>query len=90
MKQKCPLYYPAIPGLMDLLASGIAYIALNLIASSVWQISRGGVIITTAIFSRIILHKKFDKSSIIGCSLTFIGITFVQIFEIILVDNGHQ
>jgi len=44
---------------MDLLSSALAYISLNLIAGSVWQISRGGVIVTTAIFSKIFLKKNF-------------------------------
>jgi hypothetical protein len=65
---------------MDLLSSALAYISLNLIAGSVWQISRGGVIVTTAIFSKICLNKKFTKSSILGCSLAFVGITLVQLF----------
>ena len=80
MKPTCPLYLPAIPGFMDVLGSGLAYLALNLIASSVWQISRGGVIVTTALFSRMFLHRTFDKNSIIGCVLTFVGITLVQTF----------
>lgn len=71
---------PIIPGLFDTLASMLAYISLNLIAGSVWQISRGGVIITTAIFSRIFLSKKFTNSSILGCFLAFLGITIVQLF----------
>lgn len=80
MKQQCPAYLPLIPGIMDLLSSALAYISLNLISGSVWQISRGGVIITTAIFSRFCLSKKFTKASVLGCSLAFIGITLVQLF----------
>lgn len=84
MKLECPVYLPLIPGIMDLLASTLAYISLNLIAGSVWQISRGGVIITTAIFSRICLKKSFTKASLVGCALAFLGITLVQLFEILL------
>lgn len=76
-----------IPGFTDLFGSGLAYFALNLISSSVWQISRGGVIITTAIFSKIFLHKKFDKSTVIGCLFTFVGITLVQLFEILFTEE---
>jgi drug/metabolite transporter (DMT)-like permease len=65
---------------MDLLSSSLAYISLNLIAGSVWQISRGGVIVTTAIFSKIFLKKDFTNRSIFGCSLAFFGITLVQLF----------
>jgi uncharacterized membrane protein len=83
MKMPCPNYLPLIPAIMDLLSSLLAYISLNLIAGSVWQISRGGVIITTAIFSRIFLSKKLTKSAVLGCSMAFIGITLVQLFEIL-------
>lgn len=65
---------------MDLLSSLLAYISLGLIAGSVWQISRGGVIVTTAIFSKIFLKKKFTRSSILGCVLAVVGITLVQVF----------
>lgn len=82
---------PLVPGLMDLLASVLAYISLNLISGSVWQISRGGTIIATAIFSKLCFRKNFTKSSILGCTLAFIGITLVQIFEVLLSkdDNSH-
>lgn len=80
MKLDCPIYLPIIPGVMDFLASAMAYVSLNLIAGSVWQISRGGVIITTAIFSRICLSKKLTKSALLGCILSFTGITLVQLF----------
>ena len=75
---------PLIPGTMDLFSSILAYISLNLISGSVWQISRGGVIITTTIFSKIFLNKRFTKESIIGCCMAFIGITLVQLFEVLL------
>ena len=50
-KEPAPVWLLLFPAIMDLLASLLSYIALNMVASSVWQISRGGVIITTAIFS---------------------------------------
>lgn len=90
MKPDCPWYLPVIPGIFDLISSILAYIALNLVSGSVWQISRGGVIITTAIFSKICLSKKFTKSAILGCFLAFIGITLVQIFEITLSDKSNS
>lgn len=68
---------------MDLIATLLSYIALNMVASSVWQISRGGVIVTTAIFSVIFLKKRFDKPAIIGCVLAFLGITGVQLVTVL-------
>jgi uncharacterized membrane protein len=65
------------------MATLLSYIALNMVASSVWQISRGGVIITTAIFSAIFLRKKLESHSIIGCGIAFLGITGVQVITIV-------
>jgi uncharacterized membrane protein len=84
MKQKCPWYLPLIPGVFDALSTLLAYVALNLTPASVWQISRGGVIVTTAFFSFLCLKKKLTRSSLIGCILAFLGITIVQIFQITL------
>lgn len=53
-----------------------------MVASSVWQISRGGVIITTAIFSFFFLKKKFERNAIIGCIIAFVGITGVEIITV--------
>jgi uncharacterized membrane protein len=89
-KKVCPWYLPVIPGLLDVISSMMAYIALNLISSSVWQISRGGNIVTTAILSKLFLKKTFNCNSILGCLLALTGITAVQIFEITLTDKSHE
>lgn len=52
--------------------------ALNLVDTSILQISRGGTVVATALLSKIFLHKKFTSRSIFGCMLAFIGITGVQ------------
>ena len=75
---------------MDLLASLLSYIALNMVASSVWQISRGGVIITTAIFSFLFLKKKFERNAILGCFIAFIGITGVQVITVVSTSSSTQ
>jgi drug/metabolite transporter (DMT)-like permease len=61
------------------MATLLSYIALNMISSSVWQISRGGNIITTAILSKLLLKRKFNKTAVIGCVMAFLGITSVQL-----------
>ena len=68
---------------MDVFSSSLSYIALNMVAASVWQISKGGVIITTAILMKIFLAKKFNKNMILGCSIAFLGITTVQLVTIL-------
>ena len=77
MKPKVKWYIPILPALFDVFSSTLAYIALTFSPGEVWQMSRGGVIITTALFSRIFLKTKFTRSIIFGCIITFLGITLV-------------
>ncbi len=70
------------PALFDLLGTMFAYLALNTVNTVVWQMSKGGVIISTAILSKIILKRQFTSQAIIGCILAFVGITSVQIVAV--------
>jgi len=72
---------------MDLLSTLLSYIALNMVDSSVWQISRGGNIITTALLSRFFLKRTFSPTSILGCFLAFLGITSVQVVAVVTHSN---
>ena len=78
-----------IPAFLDFIASNLAYVGLTLISSSVWQISKGGVIIMTAIFSRIFLKKILATSKILGCLFALVGITLVQVVSV-LYSTGDQ
>jgi drug/metabolite transporter (DMT)-like permease len=51
-------FWLAIPALCDFITSTMQYIALNFISGSVYQMMRGGTIITTFIFSIIFLKAK--------------------------------
>lgn len=75
---------------MDLLSTLLSYTALNMVDSSVWQISRGGNIIFTAIFSRIFLKRMFSESSIFGCVLAFLGITSVQVVAVVYSNSSSS
>ena len=67
---------------MDLLSTLFSYTALNMVDSSVWQISRGGNIITTALLSICFLKRVFSRGALLGCFLAFLGITSVQVVAI--------
>jgi len=73
---------------MDMLSTLFSYMALNMVDSSVWQISRGGVIVTTAILSRFFLKRKFTSRAVLGCVLAFIGITSVQVVAVISSESS--
>jgi drug/metabolite transporter (DMT)-like permease len=82
-KKQAPEWLVLFPAIMDLFSTLLSYIALNMVDSSVWQISRGGNIITTALLSRCFLKRTFSPSSILGCFLAFLGITGVQVVAVI-------
>lgn len=69
----------AIPALCDVMASNLQLFALNFIAGSVYQMMRGGTIITTFIFSLLILKIKAKPFQIVGSALAFIGIAVVGV-----------
>ncbi len=48
----------AIPAMCDFVTSTLKYIALNFIPGSVYQMMRGGTIVTTFLFSIIFLKIK--------------------------------
>lgn len=89
-KKQASVLLVLFPTFMDLLSTLFSYTALNMVDSSVWQISRGGNIIFTAILSRIFLKRIFSGSSILGCVLAFVGITSVQVVAVIYSDSSSS
>lgn len=69
----------AIPALCDFVTSTLHYISLNFIAGSVYQMMRGGTIVTTFLFSIFFLRIKVKKNQIIGSALALIGVLIVGI-----------
>ena len=92
-KPKVPKYLIIIPAFLDFIASNLSYVGLTLISSSVWQISKGGVIVMTAIFSRIFLKKKSTVVKTLGCVFALLGITLVEVVTVLYADgddNSHS
>ena len=67
----------AIPALCDFIASTLNCIALNFIAGSVYQMIRGGTIVTTFIFSIIFFKTKIKKNQSLGALMAFFGVFIV-------------
>jgi drug/metabolite transporter (DMT)-like permease len=76
------------PAVMDLLSTLLSYTALNMVDSSVWQISRGGNIITTALLSACFLKRVFSRGAVVGCLMALVGITGVQVVAVLSADGG--
>lgn len=69
----------AIPAFCDFVTSTLHYIALNFVAGSVYQMMRGGTIVTTFIFSITFLKTKVKANQIIGSLLALVGVAIVGI-----------
>ena len=62
----------------DLFSSTCSYIALNSISPSIYQMLRGGAIITVAICGKLFLKNfKLEPYKLIGCGFVLVGITLV-------------
>ena len=64
---------------MDLVSSTLQSIALNFVAGSVYQMMRGGTIVTTFFFSVVLLKMKALRRQWVGSILTVIGILIIGI-----------
>ena len=76
-----------VPAFCDFVSSMLNCIALNFIAGSVYQMIRGGTIITTFIFSIIILKSKVKKNQSLGAVLAFLGVLIVGASNLFFSDK---
>jgi drug/metabolite transporter (DMT)-like permease len=67
----------AIPAISDLITSTLQYVALNFVAGSVYQMMRGGSIVTTFAFSILFLKMKAQKNQVAGSILALVGVIIV-------------
>ena len=78
----------AVPAFCDFVTSTLQYIALNFISGSVYQMMRGGTIVTTFLFSILFLKSKVKKSQIVGSLFALIGVTIVGASNMIFTSSG--
>jgi len=80
----------AIPAFCDCMGSTLQLIALNFINSSVYQIIRGGTIVTTFLFSILILKTKAERYQVLGSILAFIGVLVVGISAVVFSESAQS
>ena len=66
-----------IPALLDICASTLLYLGVYLTESSVFQMLSGCLVISTALFSMLVLRKKLFRHQIIGIFTISLGIVLV-------------
>ena len=67
----------AVPAFSDALSSMLQYMGLSFISGSTYMMFKGASIVTTAIFSRILVKMVIQKRHITGCGLAILGLTIV-------------
>lgn len=74
----------------DFISSGLQYVALNFIPASIYQMLKGGGIITTFIFSYCLLKPEVKRSQLSGCGLALIGITLVGLAALLFNPQSSE
>lgn len=80
----------AIPAMSDLITSTLQYVALNFVAGSVYQMMRGGAIVTTFIFSIVFLKMKAQRNQVAGSILALIGVFIVGASSLIFSSSSSS
>jgi drug/metabolite transporter (DMT)-like permease len=78
----------AIPAVSDLITSTLQYVALNFVAGSVYQMMRGGTIVSTFIFSIIFMKMKARRNQIAGSVLALVGVIIVGASSLAFADSS--
>jgi drug/metabolite transporter (DMT)-like permease len=77
-----------VPGFWEVAVVGMQFFALNFISGSTYKMLQGGAIITTLIFSKILLSMVIEKRHLVGCALALIGLTAIGLSS--LMNSGSS
>lgn len=87
-KPKAPLVFCFVYLTVDIGTNVLELMAINFLSGSVYSITGSIVIVSTAIFSKIIMKTIFSKSQILGCIFVMMGVAVTAIGE--QIDNNSQ
>jgi len=62
---------------MDLVSSNLRHAGLNFVTASMAQMIRGGTIITTLLFSMILMKKRAERFEKVGCIFAVMGLILI-------------
>jgi drug/metabolite transporter (DMT)-like permease len=80
-RPRAPIAVCFIPLAMDLCASTLEMVALNYLSGSVFSIVSSIVIVSTAVFTKILLRKTFKNAQIVGCLFAIAGVLLTGFAE---------
>ena len=100
---KCPEYVPgkalrgwglfrviSIPALLDLVSTVMQNVALLYLPPSVWQMTRGSILLFTALFSIFYRKKKLQCVDWLGVIITIVGICIVGLSTVFGKSNDSD
>jgi drug/metabolite transporter (DMT)-like permease len=82
-----------LPAMLDLLQSMLCFVGFLFVASSIYQMTRGSVILFSAILSKVLLKKRVQPThyvsiAIVVCAITLVGVAAVKM-DTSQKDNSH-
>lgn len=80
----------AVPAVCDFFSSTLHYIALNFISGSVYQMLRGGTIVTTFLFAITFLKLKIKPNQVIGSMLALVGVVVVGVSNVVFANSSSS
>lgn len=83
-KPPLPKMLLVVPACFDLLGSLLLKIGLNFMPGSVFQMMRAGSIVTTALFSYLLVGKTLKHNQVVGCSLALVGVFIIGAANMLL------
>jgi drug/metabolite transporter (DMT)-like permease len=72
-----------VPALADSISTTLQYMGLNFISVSTFMMLKGSSIVSTAIFSRILIKMKLQRWHLVGCGLAIVGVMIVGASSIV-------
>ena len=76
-----------VPEIVDIGNAFCYYIALNFVPASIYQMLRGGTVLTTYIFTVLILKKKPKRQKVAGCGIVLLGLITVGLVNIFMGED---
>ena len=89
-KKEPKIWYFLFPAIFDILASSISSISLSFLASSIYQMFRGAIIIFTCIASILILKSTYYRHHFLGIFIVIIGLAIVGLNAILNGDSSSE
>ncbi|KAF4659212.1 hypothetical protein FOL47_007684 [Perkinsus chesapeaki] len=80
----------SVPAICYAIQKNALYLAITHLQAAVFQITYQGKILTTALFSVLILHKRLSQKQVLSLIVLLIGVSIVQLSQLKEKDDSSQ